>query len=284
MNSRYFDSNIRRIKEFLDYHDEETLAEINAICHAHVLALDVDEDKRWSYCGGDVVDGKLRILFEPTYLGTNIGQALERDVLMEAINKAEDPKREESGLSFKARLSKRTDYDARIEEIRSKIGEALAKPDIKLTPNLEDTFAKLQAESQVKGTSLDAKYWESQVPDWTRGYFDGFLSQLKWQKFDEDDMLQEGFNEAVDKGEIAFRVVDKLKFKSYCEFEIEDGVFYLQVRLPLFLRAKSVMCRRLVLLTFIVVHSQNVGIEYERRGREYHRQAVEYLTRLEVLR
>lgn len=66
------------------------------------------------------------------------------------------------------------------------------------------------------------------MPTWTLKYFEGLLSQLKWQKFSEDDMLQEGFNEAVESGEIAFRVVDSLKEKSYSEFEIEGGVFYLQ--------------------------------------------------------
>lgn len=192
------------------------------------MTIDVDLDKRFTYNGCDVTDdGKLRILFGPDYLDTNISSALERDVLRHALN-AGDKDADGTGLSFIARTAKRTAYDAHIEPIRSAIAEALAREDIKLTPNLEDTFAKLKVESERPGTSLDKRYWEASVPEWTKNYFDGLLSQLRWQKFDSDDMLQEGFNEAVDKGEIAFRIVDALKNKSYCEFEIEDGVFYLQ--------------------------------------------------------
>ncbi|KAI1644978.1 uncharacterized protein F4817DRAFT_345192 [Daldinia loculata] len=46
---------------------------------------------------------------------------------------------------------------------------------------------------------------------------------------DLDELLREGFHEAVEKGEIAFRIVDTLKYDSYCECEIEDGILYLQV-------------------------------------------------------
>lgn len=97
-------------------------------------------------------------------------------------------------------------------------------------PNFEDTYTKIKAESQAKDNRIDQKHWEEHVPDWTFLYFRGFLSSIKRQDFDKDDMLQEGFNEAVDKGEIAFRIVDATK-SGTSEFEIEDGVFYLQVSL-----------------------------------------------------
>lgn len=61
-----------------------------------------------------------------------------------------------------------------------------------------------------------------------REYFDGFVSQLNWQKFEDDDMLQEGFKEAVDKNEVALRIVDKLQQGSYCEAVVEDGILWLQ--------------------------------------------------------
>jgi hypothetical protein len=38
----------------------------------------------------------------------------------------------------------------------------------------------------------------------------------------------EGMLEAVSTNEFAFRVVGKLKYGSYCECDIEDGVLYLQ--------------------------------------------------------
>ena len=49
------------------------------------------------------------------------------------------------------------------------------------------------------------------------------------KKFGEDDMLQEGFNEAVEKNQIAFRIVEELrKGSGYSEIFIEDGVLYIQ--------------------------------------------------------
>lgn len=41
-------------------------------------------------------------------------------------------------------------------------------------------------------------------------------------------MLQEGFNEAVDKSTITLRIVDKLKYAKYCEVVVEDGTLYVQ--------------------------------------------------------
>ena len=62
----------------------------------------------------------------------------------------------------------------------------------------------------------------------TLDYFQNFASQLETLGFANDDMLQEGFQEGVDKNEIAFRVVSKLEKGSYNEIVIKDGVAYLQ--------------------------------------------------------
>jgi hypothetical protein len=222
----YFDSAVRRLEEFADYFKEEGIEEINTICSAHVLTLDVDEEKKFRYNGPDVQDGKLRMLFGPEYISTNISQALERDALVKALNDA--PAGDDKPMGYTARTSKRQQYDEKIEEIRAKIAEILNNPDIKLTPNFEDTWAKLKEESKAKKNGLD-RQWEQTIGDYIRMYFDGFRSQVGWQGFEDDDMLQEGFKEVVDKNEIAFRIVDKLKKKDYCEFEIEDGVLYIQV-------------------------------------------------------
>lgn len=197
------------------------------------MTIDLDDAKRFSYCGVDVYEGKLRILFAPGNLGVNIDDALNRDALLRALNDAPPPASDDSAaatLSFAARSDIRKEYEPRAEEIRAQIAEALEKPDIKLTPNFEDTFAKLREESKAKKTEIRGD-WDGVLGSFTRLYFEGFASQLRYQKFDEDDMLREGFHEVVEKGEVAFRIVDKLKYESYCECEIEDGVLYLQVRM-----------------------------------------------------
>lgn len=203
------------------------MKELNTICPAHVLTLDVDEAKRFTYCGADVVDGKLRLLFAPDRLGTNISACLDRDVLLKALNDAPAP--EGAAMSYAARTGIRTEYDPKIEAVRARVAELVARPDIKLDPNFEANFDKLLAESKVKKNGLNGD-WQGQFGDWTLKYFEGLVSGLEWQKFEDDELLQEGFNEGVDKGEVVFRVVDALQQGSgYNECVIEGGVLYLQV-------------------------------------------------------
>lgn len=222
----YINGAISKLKDYVSSAGEEGLKELNSICYAHTITMDLDDAKRVTYCGADVHDGKLRILFAPGRLGANIDDALSREVLLKALNEAPAPADAAVTLSFAARKGIRDEYENKAEEIREQIGKILEKPDIKLTPNFEDTFTKLQQES--KADSGFRSDWESILGSFTRFYWEGLVNQLKSQKFDQDDMLREGFLEAVEKGEIAFRIVDKLKYKSYCECDIEDGVLYLQ--------------------------------------------------------
>ena len=210
----------------MDTHGEEGLKELNAISHAHVLTIDVDEAKQFSYCGVDVHEGKLRILFEESNLGTNIDDALDPSVLFKALNNAPAP--EGATMNFVARMDVRREYEPNAESVRKQIADILARPDIKLNPNFENTYAKLLEASKDGKTEL-REDWASTIGAFTRMYFEGLATQLKWQKFNEDELLQEGFNEEVGKGEIAFRVVDALQKGTYSEAVFEDGVLYLQV-------------------------------------------------------
>ncbi|KAI1121256.1 hypothetical protein F5Y10DRAFT_282630 [Nemania abortiva] len=221
----YFSSAAYSLSEFENTYGEDGLGELNTICHAHVLTMDVDDEKRFTYCGADVVDGRLRLLFAPDRLGTNISSCLERDTLLKALNEAPAP--EGAAMSYAARTGIRTGYDPKIEAVRARVAELLAKPDINLNPNFEENFAKLLAESKVKKNDL-SKTWQEQFGSWIRLYFEGLVSGLEWQKFEDDELLQEGFNEVVDKGEVVFRIVDTLKEGSYNECVIEDGILYLQ--------------------------------------------------------
>jgi hypothetical protein len=224
----YMSSAVDRLKEFENTYGDDGKTEINGICFAHVLTIDLDEDNKFSYCGVKVVDGKLTIVFKEGQMGTNNYYALEKPVLQKALNDAPPAKDSASTLSYTARAAIRTDYEPKISESQKKIAEYLEQPDIKLTPNFEANFAVLKEESGKKKTELRDD-WESNIGYMTLKYFEGIAWQLKSQKFDDDEMLREGFNEAVDKGEIAFRVVEKLQKGSYNEVVIDGGVCYIQV-------------------------------------------------------
>ncbi|KAI0098424.1 hypothetical protein F4814DRAFT_121591 [Daldinia grandis] len=224
----YINGAIYRLNEFKDRAGEDGLKELNTICYAHVITIDLDDASRFSYCGADVHEGKLRILFAPGKLGTNIDYALDREVLLKALNEAPAPASDEAAtLSFAARSDISKEYDPKAEEIRAQIADILSKPDIKLSPNFEDTFAKLKAASEANTADFRSD-WDGLLGSFTRLYWEGLVYQLKCHGFAGDELLLECFHEAVEKGEIAFRIVDTLKYDSYCECEIEDGVLYLQ--------------------------------------------------------
>ena len=193
--------------------------------------MDLEETSppRFSYGGCDVLDGKLRILFVEKNLGTNIDYCCQEETLFKALNAAPSDR----SLSFSARTGIRSDYDPKIAEIQHSIAELLGKADeeVKLSPNFEDTFSKLSdlAADKKKRSSL-REDWQVYLGLFTLKYFEGLAYQMKHLKVGEDEMVQEGFLEAVSRNEIAFRIVEKLKYDSYCEVVIEDGVLYLQCK------------------------------------------------------
>jgi hypothetical protein len=53
-------------------------------------------------------------------------------------------------------------------------------------------------------------------------YFNSLVSQMEREKFSSDDLLREGFAEAVPKGIVKLRVVEKIQ-GAYNELLVEDG-------------------------------------------------------------
>ncbi|KAK7757513.1 hypothetical protein SLS62_000528 [Diatrype stigma] len=233
----YFEGAIYRLKEFVDSYGEHGLNQLNTISHAHAMTMDVDESKQFTYCGADIHEGKLRILFAEDRLGSNIDYALEKLVLLKALNNAPAPEGSGATLSFAARMDIQKEYSPKAEGIQKQIAELLARSDIKLNPNFEDTYAKLSEAGKDQSAEVRPD-WQGLLGAFTRQYFEGLASQLKSQKFGEDDLLQEGLNEELTKGQIAFRIVDKLERDLYSEAVFEDGVLYLQVSDALRIRTR----------------------------------------------
>jgi hypothetical protein len=222
-------SAVDRLKDFESNYSAEGKKEINTICYAHAITIDLDEENRFSYCGADVFEGKLRIVFKEGSLGTNAYYALDPDVLMQALNNAPTPPGSDpEPISYTTRVGIRTEYDPKIEESRKKIADMLAKPDLKLVPNFEAIYARLKEESKKKDSGIREDF-ERQMGYMLNAYFAGLAYQMEYQKFGEDDLITEGFNEVVESGEIHFRIVDKLEHDSYGECVVEDGKLFMQV-------------------------------------------------------
>jgi hypothetical protein len=225
----YFEGAISRIDYAVQSTGEETKNEINSICSAHIITLDVDDSKQFDYCSCEVSsDGKLRILFTPESMGTNIDYACQESNLFPALNNAPPADATaDQKLSFVARNGIRQEWDAKIEEVRKRVADMSGKPDFVFDPNFDETFAKLAAASKEKNSSVRID-WQQNLGSFTRSYFEGLAWSMGNMQVGDDELVQEGFNDGVDKSKAVFRIVDKLKYDNYCEVEIEDGVLYLQ--------------------------------------------------------
>ncbi|KAF5655966.1 hypothetical protein FHETE_11113 [Fusarium heterosporum] len=214
----YVDGAKYQLKNFLERNGTEARDEINDICSAHVLTLDVDETNTFSYCGARVSpQGELLMVFNERNLGTNIDSALEFDNLTKALNEAPSTARP---MSFVARTSIRNDYEPHIKEVQEELNKILGQ-DVAVVPNFEANFEKLKGDTDADSS------WERNFGSAHLSYFTSLVSQLKYDKFSEDDMLQEALLEAIEKRAVHFRVVDKTT-RSYNETVVEDGVLYLQ--------------------------------------------------------
>lgn len=228
----YVDGAVYMLSYYAGRQGASGVSELNSIAHAHVLTMDLDEAGKNTYNGCVIQEGgRLAILFNENNFGVNTNQALEEDKVLAALNNAPPAPGTDGGvqLSFAARTSVRTEYEPKIEAIREKIAKLLARDDIKLEPNFETIFAQLSA-PEAAG-KVDKDNYERQLGYLIREYFDGVAYHMDSQKFGSDDMLQEGFNEAVEKGVISFRIVDKLSYASYCEVVVEDGTLFVQTTL-----------------------------------------------------
>lgn len=171
----------------------------------------------YSYNGCDFHDGQLRMHFSPNYLGTNIDQTTQD--IAKAISAAPQPAGA-STLSYTARHSVKTDYDPKIGTLLEKAQKALENPKLKFEPDFEGLGKMLKGGKDVRDD------WETNIGDFTMKYYESFVDALDREKFASDDMLREGFEEAVPSGVIKMRIVEKMD--GYNGLKLEDGALYLQ--------------------------------------------------------
>lgn len=175
---------------------------------------------KFSYCGSDVQDGQFRLLFHPSYLGTNINDVAQK--IDEALSAAPQPEGA-STLSYAARHSIKTEYTEKITPVLTKAQTLLQNPKLEFQPNFEALGEKLKGGKDVRDD------WERNLGNFATSYYEGFVDVLEREKFGEDEMLREGFEEGVPKGVVALKLVDKLKDGGYNEVVLDDGTLSIQV-------------------------------------------------------
>lgn len=185
--------------------------------------MDVNLEHDFLYNGCAVTpEGKLAILFNQDRLAVNIDDCLEEDKLTKALNNA--PTASSSAMSYVARSSIETEWEQQAEQVKKSFAEIL-QTEVTLDPNFQHTYEALKAAADPNDN-----HWERNIGNFTRFYYEALASGLKSQKFDSDEMMREALVEAVEKGTVAFRVVEEGKMKAlYNESVFEDGVLYMQV-------------------------------------------------------
>ncbi|MCJ1247059.1 hypothetical protein MMC30_004270 [Trapelia coarctata] len=229
MFAAYIEGAIYNLQSFVKEYGDDGKNELNEVALKHNITLNFTDNKDIYYCGCDIADGCLRLLFKKGYLGTNIGQAAQE--LHRAVNAAGLAAAGADGgksLDFNAKQSIKLQFDPKIGEIEAKAQKIMAMPSLKLNGNFEAVFAKLAVHAAAGGQDDLPRDWQQQIGTDALRYFDGFVSAIEYAGFAKDDMLQEGFQEGVPKGVVELRVVDKLEKGSYNEVVIDDGVLVMQ--------------------------------------------------------
>ena len=160
--------------------------------------------------------------------GTNIDRGC--DELDKAVNKAGAAAADgTSTLDFHAKNSIKKDYEPAIGKVQTRLQQQLDLPVLTLVLNFEQNFAALDAFKQSgKADSMFPRDWQKHFGGHTLDCFDGVAKAVEDLGFGKDEMLQEGFKDAVEKNEISFKVVDQLVKGHYNEVHFENGILYVQ--------------------------------------------------------
>ena len=211
----------------MDRNGEDGKTELNTLAASHTIAMDVTSKPGINYTGCEIASGVLRILFVKDMLGTNISESLE--YLSEAVNDA-GTSSDDTSLDFNARSGIQNDYKPKIGAVQAKFQEILAIPTFDIEPNFEHNYATIKAFTKtLKKSNSYHRDWQKTLGRFTFDYFYNFAEIMENKGFGDDEMLQEGFKDSVEKNQIALRIVDKLsKSNNYNEPVIENGVLYIQ--------------------------------------------------------
>ena len=225
------DAFVDNLKFFAKSFGADGIQELNAACPKHQMIMAPQENTKFRYGGLVVDDGLLRLVFAENTLGSNVGD-VSKDFAT-ALKNASTAPEDSRPFNIVARNAVQKDYEPKIGEVRAAIAKLVNMPDLKLMPNFEANATEL-AKSADQG-------WDKQIGAFTLQYFEALKKGLERQKFDGDDMQQEAFQEAVEKGQVCFRILPKWEDgkSRYNEVKVDDGILYIQVRrtcysLPIF--------------------------------------------------
>lgn len=237
--ARYVEQSVEHIEGFAKQYATTGVHELNQLAPNHVLELDLDNKKQkdftsreryqgFEYSRPDYAHGNLLLLINRDALWSNVGKAMSSITFVTYFARERDPELKPT-VDFECVTSIESEWEPEATKLLEKARKLLANPNLTFDPHWQETWQKLD---QYYRADEDQKLldwgWRNGFAAGMYNYFESFVRKLEDNKFKDDDLLQEGFNELVSKNIVAFRFVDKLKRTTgQNEVAIEDGILWL---------------------------------------------------------
>ncbi|KAL4245320.1 hypothetical protein ABKN59_008338 [Abortiporus biennis] len=199
--AKYSQAALDNVTEYVKNYGDSGKSELNALASKHEIILIPAEDENKCSSGGVYCSDALQYLNK-------------------AVNEAS---KSVSPLSLIARENIKKEFDPKIGSLRQKFIELLQVPDFTLDPNFKGNAQVLN-----KAGTNATNDWETTFGETAYRYFERIYQAMERDGFGKDDMLQEGFQEAVEMNKMTVRITEKLEKMRYNEVWINEGVFYIQ--------------------------------------------------------
>jgi len=214
----YLDGFIDNLKKYTGEGEfDEAIQTFNSLVTERKITIAADN--KFSYEGCSIKNGVFEINYNSKAYGSNnsyacsyMGKEIDRALF------AKSP----YALPLLLKKGIRDDWTAQKETVTQGIQEELLGAEVKLMADVEGIW-KLMVDAKNSKQDVDLESIAPNFGSYLFQYFDGFRYQVEYQ-FKKDDLMVEGFTDAVPTGEIWVEVVPKDEMKSgYNECKIENG-------------------------------------------------------------
>lgn len=224
--TQYFTSFVYYLKKFTDDGEyTDAIETFNDLVSESRVSIEAG-NSTVTYSACSVEAGTFEINFNPTRPGVNVDYACsEMEKSFDEALFARSPER----LPMIAKRGIRDDYENKKEDLLRKFKEALLGADVKLVADYDAIWNQIVAGKKVN-KDINPQDSARSLGSYIYSYFEGAASQFE-SKLEKDDMMVEGYTEAVSTGEIVIDVVPEgttLK-SSYGVIEIADGKLFIKV-------------------------------------------------------
>ncbi|KAG8810880.1 hypothetical protein FRC17_002717, partial [Serendipita sp. 399] len=192
----YIEGSLYYLKRFTEEGtDTMSIEAFNDLVYEHRFTLEADPKVTYSDCR--INNGSFELTFNPTSPGVNVDYACQE--IEKRVDEALAEKDAEA-LPVIARRDIRKEFEEKKDALLARFKEELLGADVKLMADYDAIWKTIVAGKKVN-KEVDLEYAARRLGSTIHTYFEGFIYYLK-NKLNRDDMMVEGFTEAVSTLEI----------------------------------------------------------------------------------